>query len=391
MKTRKKIIGAFTATFVMLLLLLAAVPQRAGAADDKWKAKYWNNRTLSGDSTLTRYSEAIDYDWGDGSPDPSIDKDAFSVRWTRKVYFSTSGTYRFTGTMDDGMRVWVDDALVIDSWTDSQVHSVSGDIWLNVGDHDIKVEYYEAGGKAVAKMSWAFMSGPPPQPITRWRGEYYPYQNLAGLPAFVRDDSDINFNWGLNAPGPNMPADHFSVRWTRYVTLNQGQVRFSVTVDDGVRLWVNGNLLIDQWHDNQNITYTAVAVVPGGSIPIVMEYYENYGEAIARLNYEWIGPAEGGIVIPTATPPAVPGSPPGIAVPPDGPYGVVSAGALNVRSAPEVGDNVITAVPRNTVLELIGRNGGWLKVRLPDSTEGWVGSSYIVTNYPVANLPVVDS
>lgn len=389
MKINRNFVYVSTTAFFILLLLLIAVPKRAEAADDKWKAQYWNNRTLSGEPALTRESDAINYDWGDGSPDPSIDKDAFSVRWTRTVYFPTTGNYNFTATMDDGMRVWVDGTLLIDSWTDSQVHAVSSDTWLNAGDHDVKVEYYEAGGKAVAKLSWTQQSGPPPVPIERWRGEYYPYQNLAAPPAFIREDNDINFNWGLNAPGANMPADHFSVRWTRYVTLNQGQVRFSVTVDDGVRLWVNGVLLIDRWHDNQDVTYTAVAVVPGGSIPIVMEYYENYGEAIARLDYEWIGPADGGIVIPT-TPPPTTVPPTGSVTPPEGPYGVVTAGALNVRSAPEMGDNVIMAVPRNTILELIGRNGGWLSVFLPDGTIGWVGSSYVNTNYPIETLPVLD-
>ncbi|MCA9948534.1 MAG: SH3 domain-containing protein [Anaerolineales bacterium] len=389
MKINRSIDYVCTVIVLIWLLLAASLPQQVEAADAKWKAQYWNNRTLSGSPTLTRESDAINYDWGDGSPDPNIDKDAFSVRWTRTVYFPTTGNYNFTATMDDGMRVWVDGTLLIDSWTDSQVHSISSDTWLNAGDHDVKVEYYEAGGKAVAKMSWVPMSGPPPTPIERWRGEYYPYQNLTAPPAFIREDNDINFNWGLNAPGANMPADHFSVRWTRYVTLNPGQVRFSATVDDGVRLWVNGNLLIDQWHDNQNITYTAVAVVPGGSIPIVMEYYENYGEAIARLNYEWIGPVDGGNVVPTIPPPTTM-PPTGIEAPPDGPYGVVTAAALNVRSTPEIGDNVITAVPYGTLLELIGRNGGWLKVRLPDGSEGWVGSSYIVTTYPLSNLSVLD-
>ena len=392
MKTKNRRRYGLVISFVLLAaFILVSGAYRASAGDAKWKAQYYNNRTLSGSSVLTRDEEAINYDWGDGSPDSRVDVDDFSARWTRTIYFGTPGTYRFTATMDDGMRVWLDDTLIIDSWTDSQVHSLSSDVFLSAGDHTLKVEYYEAGGKAVAKFSWALTQAPPPEPIARWRGVYYNNQYLSGAPALVRDDNEINFDWQLGSPWPTIPNDRFSVRWTRNLTLNPGRYRFSTTVDDGVRLWVNGVLIIDQWHDNQDVTYTADTLVAGGLVPVVMEYYENGGAALAKLSYEWLGSGPILIVTPGATPQPTPTSPAGIVTPPDGPFGVVAAQLLNVRAAPEFGDNVTTAVSRGTVLELIGRNGGWLKARLPNGVEGWVGSSYIVTKYPIINLPILDA
>ncbi len=192
------------------ILLVSIAPPDAGAADSHWRARYWNNDELSGDPDSKRDEDAIDHDWGDGSPSSAIHDDDFSARWTRTVYFNT-GTYRFTATMDDGMRVWVDDILIIDSWTDSQVHSTSSDMLLSAGDHAIKVEYYEAGGMAVAKFSWTAVAGLPPVPADRWRGAYFNNMNLGGQPGLVRESNDIDFNWKLGSPASSIQSDQFSV------------------------------------------------------------------------------------------------------------------------------------------------------------------------------------
>ena len=81
--------------------------------------------------------------------------------------------------------------------------------------------------------------------------------------------------------------------------------------------------------------------------------------------------------------------PPTTALPPEGSAVVVKANWLSVRSAPAIGDNVITAIPRGQVVKLIGRNGGWVKVQLPTGVVGWVGSSYLASQTPLTSLPVV--
>lgn len=295
-KQFKQLITIGLAAVVLLAgLLWAGSPAVTEAADDNWTARYWNNRNLSGNPVIQREESAIDHDWEGGGPNDLLipGGDNFSARWTRNVNFA-AGTYRFTATMDDGMRVWIDDTQIINSWTDSQEHSVTADVYLNAGDHHIRVEYYEAGGDAVAKLSWAQIGGSGPQPISNWRGEYFNNTNLSGSPVLVRDDLSINFDWGTGSPGANVPSDRFSVRWTRNLSLEPGRYRFYTTTDDGVRLWVNGTLLINEWHDAIGAVYTAEINVPGGSIPVQMEYYENVGGAKAQLEWLRVSGGDGG-------------------------------------------------------------------------------------------------
>lgn len=284
--------------FLILLLLFGLVwgsaTAVARAADNSWQATYWNNKTLSGSPVLVRQESNLNYDWGSGTPDLIVDKDQFSARWTRSIYFS-AGTYRFTATMDDGMRVWVDNTLIIDSWWDSQVHSMNTDLYLNSGDHAVKVEYYEAGGGAIAKLNWTPVGSGGTTPIVNWKGEYFNNTTLSGQPVLVRDDADINFNFGGGSPAWNIvSSDQFSARWTRSLNFSPGRYQFTVIVDDGARLWVNGQLLVDKWFDSNSGTYTAEIDLPGGSVPIQMEYYENVGGAVARLSWIKLG---GGVSI----------------------------------------------------------------------------------------------
>ncbi len=142
--------GILLAIFLATLGPLGTGVQTLYASSD-WDAKYWNNTTMSGDPALQRFESTLDHDWGRGAPASGINADRFSARWERTINVS-SGNYRFTATMDDGLRLWVDGTLIIDSWWDSQVHSLAADIYLSSGEHHLKVEYYDAGGDAVAKL-----------------------------------------------------------------------------------------------------------------------------------------------------------------------------------------------------------------------------------------------
>lgn len=273
----------------LLALLLLASGFRASAADSRWNAKFWNNRSLNGTPVLERQDSDINFDWGGGSPAPGIvSDDNFSARWSRTMNFS-AGTYRFTATADDGVRVWVDDNKIIDAWNDSQVRTVTGDIYLGGGEHRVRMEFYEAGGMAVAKLSWAQVGGPGQITPARWRGEYFNNMSLSGSPSLVRDDDRIDFNWGGGSPAPGLiNADRFSVRWTRSIALDPGRYRFTTVTDDGVRLWVNDQLIINEWHDNQSTPFSAEIDIPSGVANVRMEYFENAGGAVARLSRELV-------------------------------------------------------------------------------------------------------
>lgn len=289
---------------VSLLITLAVVFTLTGSAlaqgpgpqhsSPTWQAAYWNNTTLSGEPVLVRDEANLDYDWGSGSPDPRIHSDGFSARWTRYIEVAP-GSYRFTATSDDGMRVWVDGALIVNEWYDHPPKTVSADRYLDAGHHLVTVEFYENGGGAVAKLSWA----PTPVTIRNWRGEYYNNMTLSGSPALARDDAQINFDWGDGSPASGViNADRFSVRWTRTLDLGAGSYRFTATADDGVRVWVNDHLLIDAWRDQAATTYSGEIYLPGGSIPVKMEYYEDMGGAVAKLAWEKDGlPAPGEVIV----------------------------------------------------------------------------------------------
>jgi hypothetical protein len=170
--------------------------------------------------------------------------DGFSARWTRYLELA-AGIYRSTATSDDGLRVYIDGSLLINEWCEHPAKTVPADRALNGGHHLLVVEYYENTVDAVARLSWA-----PVATITNWRGEYFNNKTLSGRPALVRNDAQINFAWGGGSPAPGtIGKDGFSVRLTRTLNLAAGNYRFSMTVNDGGCLCVNGHLQTDAWKD----------------------------------------------------------------------------------------------------------------------------------------------
>lgn len=264
----------------LFLLVMGSFATQAQATEPYWEATYWNNRDLAGAPVLIRPELALNYDWGAGSPDELVNADNFSVRWQRNISF-VSGTYRFTATMDDGMRVRVDGTTIIDAWYDSAVHTVNGEIFLTAGEHQVTVDYYEAGGVAAAALDWSLTSG---SESHTWLARYFNNNALIGVPALTRYESTIDLDTS-DAPAPGIAADNFSASWSQSLPLEAGLYRFTVTADDGVRLWVNTQLLIDEWHIQAASTYTADVELPAGLIPVEMHYYENTGVATAQLSW----------------------------------------------------------------------------------------------------------
>ena len=116
-----------------------------------------------------------------------------------------------------------------------------------------------------------------------WVGEYYANVNLSGAAALCRDDATLNFTWAGASPGTGVPADNFSVRWTRSVTFTAGAHNFTVGSDDGSRVYVDGTLLIDFWTDHSYATKSGSQTLTAGSHVIVVEFYERGGQAQASI------------------------------------------------------------------------------------------------------------
>jgi hypothetical protein len=118
------------------------------------------------------------------------------------------------------------------------------------------------------------------------KGQYYDDRNLTDLQV-TRIDPTIDFNWKKRAPHPRIGANSFSVRWTGQVQPEYSETyRFYTVSNDGIRLWVNGELIIDNWNDHESTENTGtIALVAGRKYTVKIEYYDNRGKAVAGLSW----------------------------------------------------------------------------------------------------------
>jgi single-stranded DNA-binding protein len=248
-------------------------------ATGAWYGEYFANVALTGAPSFVRNDAEINFNWGRGAPATGFSADNFSVRWTRTAMFE-EGLYRFHTVVDDGVRLYVDNALVIDAWQDGGKREVTADRKISAGSHSLRVEYYERGGEAIIQVWWEKLTAYPD-----WKGEYWPNRTLSGNPVLVRNDENLSFDWGKGSPAANIPADGFSARWTRKYTFESATYRFHIIVDDGARMWVDEQLIIDSWRDGSAREITAEYALVQGAHSLKVEYYENAVDA--RIQVWW--------------------------------------------------------------------------------------------------------
>ena len=276
--------------FSALMLLSASVALAAPPAQTTtaWTAFYWNNINLQGAFALSREEADVNFIWGSGSPGGGVNADNFSARWIRWVFMDTPGNWTFTTITDDGVRLFVDNVLVIDKWVDQAPTAHTAVVNLAAGYHLVRMEYYDKVNNAQAQLQIISASFPD------WRGEYYTNPDLAGAPAFIRNDAALNFNWGTAGPGGGIAGTNFSTRWTRSVYLENGAYRFTATTDDGARVWVNNRLIINNWRDQPPTAASGDITLVAGYQQIRMEYFNRAGGALAQLAWT---PVAGGAEI----------------------------------------------------------------------------------------------
>ncbi len=134
-------------------------------------AEYFDTTNLT-NRKVTRIDSRVNFDWGTGSPDPAIESNKFSARWTGFVQPECSREYTFYTYSDDGVRLWVDGERIINNWTDHSPTEDSGTINLKGGRiYDIKLEYYGRGGGATIRLYW---SGPGRSKVIIPKSRLYP-------------------------------------------------------------------------------------------------------------------------------------------------------------------------------------------------------------------------
>ena len=429
---KKHLTRSLVAALSLMIFLSVGVLVANSAGNNGYLAQYYNNRNLQGSPVLTRTDHVIDFNWGEGSPHPGVvNADDFSVRWQRTVWLEP-GVYRFTASTDNGVRVRVNNQLIINEWWDHPLRTYAVDHYVPGGNTFIVVEYYERNQTAIASFKYELIRAgrhtptpyptstprpwnptptprpwnptPTPRPFVPPGGgpelaactnqplyaSYWNNKFLSGPPVLTRTEGNIKYNWGEGSPARNVTNDNFSARWTTTYNLLPGTYEFVTTADDGVRVFVNGQRLIDQWYNSAAKTGRANYYHTGGQLDVRVEYYEaerfaTIAFSCSRTSGATQPPA------PTATPrPFNPTATPirPTAVPPTAtPDPILTANAgscqisrvwnLNVRSGPGLSFAIVTVVSYGDIVTRTGgRSGEWTQIRTDANQVGWIKEYY---------------
>jgi hypothetical protein len=271
------------------------------------KGDYFDDVNMS-DLLVTHVHEAVKFMWGDTEkPDPLVQPGTYSVRWTGQVEARATEAVTFYTMSDDGVRMFIDDKLVIDNWNDHGVTENAVTMNVVAGQkYNVRLEYYQNGGSAQIKLQWASRcfaredipveqlyqsyTGTvcnPPQDGKGMglKGDYYNKPDFTDLQTTHAAEA-VDFDFGANKPDPALGADNFSIRWTGQVEPNEsGPTRFQMLSDDGARVWVDGQLLIDNWMDHNTSDSGVLNLVAGKKYNVRVDYREDAGLAVAKLRW----------------------------------------------------------------------------------------------------------
>jgi hypothetical protein len=217
--------GAVTSQVAVVSVLPAGITPGTGTGlNAYYYALHTNNAPFTGTPTLTRVEPEIHFDYGTGSPDAAISGDYFTARWFGEVQAVGTGDYTVYTVSDDGVRLWVNNQLVIDEWNNHAPRTNSATVNLTgTQKYPILMEYYENGGSASAKLWWSnsfspLLQGPIPG------SQLYPV-------AFVAPT--VTLTTPANPTTVNLPA---TVDLAASVTANSGLV-------DKVEFLANGTVI----------------------------------------------------------------------------------------------------------------------------------------------------
>ena len=345
-----------------------------------WTARYYDNANLFGSASAVLIESTPSHNWGVGSPFQSIPADNFSAEWTATYFLN--GTFDIIVKADDGVRVYIDDVLHINEWHLATTDTYSTRFTVAPGNHTIKVQYYEAGGIAFLDYNLAPVSGSNPVYTVptlpsndNWLVQYYSNAGLAGDPVLVQSEGRVSRTWGNGAPLSTMSPDSFSVRFiSSQQVLDDGVYLLQVRADDGVRVYVDNTLYIDEWHVNSGSTaYLANVQLNAGIHTIIIEYYESSGNAFIEYSLDKTT---------SITMPDLETGEPRTAT--------VIASKLNVRSEPSIFGEILLQIERGETYPVIAQNsaGTWIQLNV-NGILGWVNTTY-TDDFNFINVPVVD-
>lgn len=119
-------------------------------------------------------------------------------------------------------------------------------------------------------------------------GCYYGKIDMTDL-KLTRTDTTINFDWGSGSPASSVPNGYFSARWQGSFQFANGTTTFTLTTDDGARLYIDNKPVIDKWFRQSPRTYTTAQNLTAGPHTIKLEYFDQDGAAIIKLSWSTTG------------------------------------------------------------------------------------------------------
>jgi len=250
----------------------------------RWKGQYYLLPWVQEGRAYEKLDDAIQFDWDIGAPE-GLPGDGFSVSWSARRVFEP-GTHRFYVYADEGYRLYVDGKLLGQGgWEDNEAGGAVDTVITfeapKLAYHDVKFDFHDRGTLAEARLWLEYVERP------AWTAQYYPNRTLSGEPTVVRQEDAVFYDWGSGKPRPKLPsADNFSVRWSGERYFHSGCYRFGLFVDDGARLWIDDELLLDEWHEGRAEYHTAVKYLSTGLHEVVIEYFEGIGDAEIRFWWE---------------------------------------------------------------------------------------------------------
>ena len=256
-----------------------------------WSVAYYGDESL--DEPCARASRGAPYlfeSWSYDAPDPACPADNFSARFSRSLE-CPGGDYTFALGYDEGARLKIDGETVVDGWGAADQHYQTA--CLDPGRHQVTVEYYDRLGDAALT---AFWWGPGFElarderlTSSNWYAEYWGNPHLWWDPVVKinGDDGPLNHLWFGGTPADGVPADRFSSRFRRSVVLEAGRWRFDVAADDGVRFWIDDQLIVDEWQP-QVAVFTPTVSVSAAAHALRVDHFENVGHAGVGLDWERI-------------------------------------------------------------------------------------------------------
>jgi len=251
-----------------------------------WHGDYYDEPWVESGKKYARMDSVIQFDWGEGCPE-GLTCLQFSVGWEATPVFET-GTHRIHFYADEGYQLFVDGNMVMEGgWDDGQDGGGEDDdydLWVSGTEyHELTFNFHDRGGPAEARLWIENLAYP------EWTAEYYDNTNLSGEPVATQQESAVFYDWGQGKPrtSPRFPsADRFSVRWSGPRYFHSGFYRFSLFADDGVRLRIDGDLLVDAWYYGRAQHDSQLTYLDTGYHDVVIEYFENTGEAEVRFWWE---------------------------------------------------------------------------------------------------------